>query len=393
MDAFSRRTRLDIAENALTRAVSAARARGHDLLDLSDSNPTRVGLSLEAASVNRALSDARVGQYAPQPFGLLEARAALSHLHASRGLAIAPEDIMLTSSTSEAYGYLFKLLCDPGDAVLVPAPSYPLLDVLAELENVRIIPYYLRYDGEWHLDRSLVALAQSTGARAIIAVHPNNPTGSFTKRAELAILAECGLPVVSDEVFGDYAFAPDARRAPSLLELEDTLVFSMGGLSKALLLPQLKLAWTSMQGPRAKREAVRARLEHIADAYLSPSISVQLGLARLLAHGPALQARARERCMRNLTALKAACGPDAGLTVLSVEGGWYAILRLPHVLEDEAWALCLLDKDHVITQPGYLYELGRGAHLVLSLITPEPVFSAGALRIASRARAVCGAGA
>ncbi len=382
MDPFSHRTLFERAENALTQAVLRARASGATLLDLSVSNPTAVGLSLDAERLGNALLNPAAAHYTPEPFGLLESRRFLSLHFEERGFCIPAEHIMLTSSTSEAYGYLLKLLCDPGDAVLVPAPSYPLLDVLAKLENVRLIPYHLAYDGEWHIDRSLIALARNSGARAIVTVHPNNPTGSFFKLEELSMLAECKLPIVSDEVFSDYGFGEDERRAASLLQLRESLVFCLGGASKSLSLPQLKLAWTLVSGRASLVSEAIARLEHIADTYLSPSTVAQLALPRLWGHASELQQALKGRCLRNLAALRSRCGPETGISVLNVEGGWAAILRLPQLHDEEGWALALLTRHGVIAQPGYFYDLGPGAHLVISLITPEHVFAEGASRIA-----------
>lgn len=389
MDPFSRRTRFEANENALSQALTRARAGGAQLYDLSVSNVTEVGLALDSHAVIAALNDPALASYVAEPFGLLSARKALSERERKRGFAITPEQIMLTASTSEAYGFLFKLLCDPGDAVLVPTPSYPLLDVLAALEGVRLVPYHLQYDGEWHLDRSIISLAREHAARAVVIVHPNNPTGSFLKRSELAILAECALPILSDEVFSDYALAPDEERAVSALELDERLVFCLGGLSKALGLPQMKLAWTLIRGPQAQVEEASARLAHIADSYLSPGTPVQRALPRLLTQEVAIQERIRARCARNLSVLQARCTRESGMSVLRVEGGWYAIVRLPQVLDDEAWALLLLEQDGVITQPGYFYGMGHGAHLVLSLITKEPVFSEGVARLVSRVSSLC----
>lgn len=382
MDPFSHRTRFEFAENALTQAIARARCAGIALLDLTVSNPTAVGLSLDAERLGQALLDPAIARYAPEPFGLLESRQFLSERFEARGFQVPAEHILLTSSTSEAYGYLFKLLCDPGDAVLVPAPSYPLLDVLGKLENVRLVPYRLAYDGEWHLDRDVIELARTSGARAIVTVHPNNPTGSFYKRDELSILAECGLPILSDEVFADYGFETDERRATSLLELQESLVFCLGGVSKALALPQLKLAFTAVTGPANLVSEAVARLEHIADTYLSPSTVTQLALPRLFGHAAALQHAIKERCRRNLTVLRSCCGSETGISILKVEGGWVAILRLPQLRDEEGWALELLTHHGVIAQPGYFYDLGPGAHLIVSLITPESEFAEGAARIA-----------
>jgi alanine-synthesizing transaminase len=373
---FSTRSRFSEHENALTQALSRARAAGTRILSVAESNPTAVGLSPDVASF---LAPEGVSHYEPEPFGHLTARRAIAaDLHA-RGFAIAPEQVMCTASTSEAYGFLFKLLCDPGDRVLVPAPSYPLFDTLAQLEGVTLVPYRLAYDGAWHLDAS--ELAQD--AKAVIVVHPNNPTGHFLKRAELAQLAALGIPIVSDEVFADYALHDDAQRATSALEAADrTLVFRLGGLSKAVALPQLKLAWTAIAGPGAS-EAVR-RLQHIADAYLSPATPVQLALPQLLALAPAVQAAIRARCAANLATLARALGKDSAATLLQVEGGWYAIVRLPAVMDEDAWVLTLLEQDGLFVQPGYYYELGRGAFAVLSLITPEADFARGAALLAAR---------
>ncbi|HEX5659706.1 MAG TPA: pyridoxal phosphate-dependent aminotransferase, partial [Polyangiales bacterium] len=255
------------------------------------------------------------------------------------------------------------------DTVLVPSPSYPLFDVLAQLENVALVPYRIDYDGEWHIDADALRAAHN-GARAIITVHPNNPTGSFLKRDELEALAELGIPIISDEVFADYALSEDPRRAVSALEAAaDTLVFRLGGLSKSCALPQLKLAWTTIAGPGSE-EAIE-RLEHIADAYLSPGTPVQRALPQLLTLGPAIRAPIVNRIETNLAQLRAALA-DTPASVLRVEGGWYAILRVPNTRDDEGWALELLERDHLIVQPGYYYELRDGVHLVLSLIV-DPI--------------------
>jgi len=387
MDPFSSRTRFSAEENSLTRAIRAALERGESLLDLTGSNPTELGLSPPRAALEMALTRGDVSRYAPQPFGLTAARRAVQGAYAQQGLTIPLAQILLTASTSEAYGYLFKLLCEPGDAVLVPTPSYPLLDVLSRLEDVRLVPYRLQYDGEWHIDRSLVSLARSSGARAIVTVHPNNPTGSFLKRNELEILAECGLPVLSDEVFSSYALFEDQKRVRSLLELEGCLVFAMGGLSKSVALPQMKLAWTVFSGPAALVQEASARLSHIADTYLSPSLPVQHALPELLKLSDEISAKIRMRCEHNLRTLRSECSADSGISVLRVEGGWYAVLRLPGLMDDEAWCLDLLESERLICQPGYFYELEGGTHVVLSLITEEGVLKEGASRMVRRVRA------
>lgn len=389
MASFSRRSELALDTNAITRALEA-QSEGHEpCLSLVESNPTRVGLSPSAEELGSRLVDAESALYEPDPFGHPRARLAVSRDLSARGFAVPPEHVVLTASTSEAYAFLFKLLCDPGDRVLVPAPSYPLFEVLARYEGVELSPYELAYDGEWHLGHAELARAASRGAKAVIVVHPNNPTGHFLKRAELDALEALGLPIVSDEVFADYAFGADPARAESALEAaSETLVFRLGGLSKALALPQLKLSWTAVMGPPALRDAALARLTHIADAFLSPATPVQLALPRLLELAPAVQARVRKRCAENLELLGGTL-LDSAASVLRVEGGWYAIVRLPAVLDEERWVLTLLERDRVLVQPGYFYELSHGAHVVLSLITPEATFAEGVRRLAARVRAVC----
>lgn len=384
MSPFSLRSYQTSTANAYTLALAAARAEGRALIDLSSGNPCECGLGLSATTIAALLKDEALDRYTPLPFGNLDAREAVRELLLQAGFAIPASDIMLTASTSEAYGFLLKLLCDPGDSVLVPEPSYPLFEVLAALEHVRLIPYRLAYDGEWHLTASALATALTQAERrprAVFLVHPNNPTGSFLKRSELAQLAALHIPLVSDEVFAEYAFADDSTRAQSALEVAHlTLVFRMAGLSKSLALPQLKLAYTAFSGPRALLDEARARLEHIADAYLSPATPVQLALRRLLAEGPAVRAAIRARTARNLALLDTSlAGSPASL--LRCEGGWYAIVRVPAVQSDEAYCLELLHKHDVIVQPGYFFDLSAGTYLVLSLLAPRGTFEEGAKRL------------
>jgi alanine-synthesizing transaminase len=386
---FSTRSRFASAPNRLTLALAEARLQGRALLDLTESNPTRVGLGLSAAELLPLLPDPRVANYEPEPLGLRSAREVVAHELRQRGHAIDAEHVLLTASTSEAYGLLFKLLCEPGDSVLVPAPSYPLFDVLAQLEQVRLVPYRLAYDGEWHLDASALSAAREPRTRAILCVHPNNPTGSFLKRGELAALSALGLPIVSDEVFSEYALRSDPQRADSALEASDrTLIFRLAGLSKSAALPQLKLAWTAIAGPKAQVDEARARLEHMADAYLSPNAVTQHALGRLLEASVGVRAEILARVRENLRALHAALA-DSAASVLDVEGGWYAVVRLPALHDDEAWALRLLSEDDLIVQPGYYYELTSGSHVVLSLLAEPEVWANATARLVARVHAEC----
>jgi aspartate/methionine/tyrosine aminotransferase len=384
MTGFSERSAVAVGTNALTQAIERHRAQGRPVLNLSDSNPTSVGLAWNERDLARYLTHERVAEYHPEPFGLLETRRALSAELARQGIAAPPERLLLTASTSEIYGYLFKLLCDVGDEVLVPAPSYPLFDMLSALEGVRLIPYQLAYDGDWHLDVRTLHAARSERTRAILMVHPNNPTGSYLKRDELAQLAALGLPLISDEVFAEYPLRADKERATTALEVADrVLVFRMGGLSKSLVLPQLKLAWTIIAGPDPLADEACERLSHIADTYLSVSTPVQRALPQLLAHGASVRERVKERVLANLCSLRLVFAHSAA-SVLDVEGGWYAILRLPALHHDEAWALMFLERDGVLVQPGFFYDLSGGTYVVLSLITEEPTFQEGVARLARR---------
>lgn len=382
---FSRRSRLgeDATDEAahetpLARAIGEARARGGDLLDLTESTPARVGLGPDYDLVRVALADPRGALYTPEAFGLRAAREALAaHLRA-RGASVDADSLMLTASTSEAYAYLFKLLCDPGDEVLVPAPSYPLFAHLTAYEGIRALPYPLRYDGRWHVDLGAVRAARSARTRALLVVHPNNPTGSFLKRDEHAALCDLGLPLIVDEVFSPYALREDSTRAS--FEGTSLLTFSLGGLSKFAALPQLKLAWTRVEGPRAEKAVALARLELIADSYLSVATPVSWALPAILEGAPHTQAAIRARAAQNLGALERAFAPALGISVLDVEGGWYATLRLPSVLDEEAWTLRLLDAG-VLVQPGYFFDFAGGTHLVLSLLPEPPRFDEACARI------------
>lgn len=372
---FSRRTAFDRTPHRVARALAEARARGRPLLDLTESNPTRVALPYDEGAIRRALGGGPVMPYDPRPLGLPEARRAVgAHIGAD------PDRLVLTASTSEAYAHLFALLCDPGDEVLVPQPSYPLLEHLARLQSVRPVPYPVAYDGEWHVDVDGLRQRRTPRSRAVVAVHPNNPTGSFLKHDELAAMAGLGLPIVSDEVFAAYAFDEDPRRARSALEATETLVFALGGLSKHAGLPQMKLGWMAIGGPPTEVHEAMERLEHIADSSLSVGTPVQNAAAALLEQGTATQQSIRTRTKRNLRALRRTFGADSAATVLRVEGGWYAVVRVPTTLDEEQWVLALLDAD-VVVHPGWFYDFPAPAYLVVSLLPPEATFDAGVGRL------------
>ena len=377
---FSHRSAFDREPNALALAASAARARGAQIVDLTESNPTAAGFATPPALL-AALADPRGARYEPQPFGHPDARSAVAEELARSGVPAAADRIALVCSTSEAYSLAFRLLCDPGDRVLVPRPSYPLLEHLARADGVELCPYRLAYDGAWHIDVSdLRERAGEARVRAVVCVNPNNPTGSFASRDEARALAELGLPIVSDEVFAAYAFASDAQRATTLLDAaagdgpRAPLVLALGGLSKYAALPQLKLAWLVAAGGGAP-EAL-ARLEILADAYLSVATPVQLALPEIFALARTTRAAIAERLARNLAqAARAVAGSAA--TLLRADGGWYAVLRLPATRTDDEWALHLLERRGVLVQPGWLYDFEGGPFAVVSLLVQEPEFAEG----------------
>lgn len=389
MTVFSRRTAYDPELNSVTRALVDRRARGLPVCDLTQSNPTSTGLPYDERAILGALANPLAMRYAPHALGLESARSAVSDLQRELGFDVSAERTLLTSSTSEAYSFLFKLLCDPGDEIVIPRPSYPLFEHLATLESVRTASYPLAYDGAWHIDFDSLQRCLGSQTRAIVVVNPNNPTGSFLKLDELARLAGFGLPIISDEVFASFAFSADARRARSVLLTDEVLVFALGGLSKLAALPQMKLAWTCARGPQPALEVAFQRLELIADTFLSPNTPVQHALPDILAARAPVERALNARLQRNFAALNLAFA-DSAAKPLFLEGGWYATLRLPAIRDEVSWVLTLLEEDGVLTQPGWFYDFVDGPVLVLSLITDESQFALGVSRIAERVAFVVG---
>jgi len=382
---LSARTRWDLSANRLAKAVDARRRAGARILDLTESNPTRAGLD-GPPDLLRSLTLPAALLYEPAPFGLPAARSAVASDYARRGYPLGADRVLLTASTSEAYAFLFKLLCDPGDEVLVPRPGYPLFDYLARLESVRVVPYPFDHDGAWHLAPSALTAAVTARTRAVVAVNPNNPTGAFLKQDELAALegfcAERRLALISDEVFADYAFTDDPRRAPSVARDGPALAFALGGLSKSCALPQLKLAWCAVTGPEALRRQAWARLEVVADTYLSVSTPVQHALPALLARREELQAPVRARVAGNLARLRERLGPVSPATLLEPEGGWHAVLRVPAVMPEEERVIRLVEERDVLVHPGFFFEFPGEAYLVLSLLPEPAVFAEATARLA-----------
>ncbi len=381
---FSSRLNWSLRPNRLSALLEEKRAAGADVLDLTESNPTRAGFAYPQAEILTALADTEALRYHPSPRGLDSAREAVAVYYRDRRTKILLENILLTASTSEAYAYLFKLLANPGDEILAPRPSYPLFEFLADLESVHIRQYPLRYDGVWHVDFDALEQAITPRTRAIVVVNPNNPTGSFLKRAELDVLdslaAERGLAILSDEVFRDYAFADEGDRVSTLAGERQALTFSMSGLSKIAGLPQMKLGWIVASGPRSA-EALEA-LELIADTYLSVSTPVQIALPRLLALSGGIMERIRQRTASNLARLRETMLGSAA-TLLRTEGGWYAVLQVGRSRSEEEWTLKLLGESNVLVQPGFFFDFESEAFLVLSLLSEPAKFTEGVSRVRS----------
>lgn len=369
--------------NALARARAALARRGVPLLDLTETNPTRVGLTMSADALE-ALADPRGVSYQPNPAGMLEARRAVADECARAGRKIDVDRIVLTASTSEAYSLLFKLLCDPGDNVLVPQPGYPLFEWLTRFDAAHARPYRLEYHGRWSIDRASVEDAIDAGTRAVLVVSPNNPTGAMLRAGDgewlAGLCAARRVAIVADEVFAGYPLRPPAD-AMSLAGETRALTFTLGGLSKSAGLPQMKLSWILVSGPDAAVDAALARLSVIADTYLSVSTPVQLAAARLIAAGRELRARIRGRLDANLEALRRALAPHPSITLLEPDAGWSAVLQVPSTIGEEALALRLLEEAHVVVHPGYFFDFPREAFLVLSLLPAMETFAAAFDRI------------
>ncbi len=363
--------------------LSEKRQAGIEVLDLTESNPTRAGLSYQPEIV-ACLADPAALRYDPRPEGLLSARQAVCRYYAGLDCVVEPERLLLTASTSEAYQYLFKLLADPGDEVLVPRPSYPLFEFLANMESLRVVSYPLVYHGGWTIDCEALAAAITPRSRAIVVVNPNNPTGSFLKRDELRFLEACGVPLISDEVFADYAFTGDSDRVRTLASGTGTLSFAMSGLSKIAGLPQMKLGWIVVSGPEAARTEAREKLEWIADTYLSVSTPVQLAAPRLLELRQGHSGANRGSGTVELVVARSTIASNSPCRILAVEGGWYATVQVPRIRREEEWVLELLDRDNVLVQPGFFFDFESEAFLVVSLLTAQDIFRKGCLRLLAR---------
>jgi alanine-synthesizing transaminase len=384
---FSNRTNWKLTRNRLTEALDEVTSSGASVLDLTLSNPTRAGLRYDEPRILKSLASPQAMDYEPQPKGLPTARAAVAdYYQAERGIStLDPERLILTTSTSEGYSFVFRLLCNSGDEVLVPKPSYPLFEFLADLQDVKLIPYPLIYDHGWHMDFPSLQKVVTKRTRGVIVVHPNNPTGSYVHWQEQESLndfcREHELALIADEVFLDYAHDGVSQR--SFAANQDVLTFTLSGVSKISALPQMKVAWIVTSGPAAEVEAALARLEVIADTYLSLNAPIQWAVPALLEQRKTIQRQLLGRVLGNLAELDRQLAVQKVCQRLNVEGGWYAVLRVPVTQTDEELAVDLLRRKSVLVHPGHFYDFPSDGYLVLSLISAEREFGEGTGRVLS----------
>jgi len=382
---FSARLPLNLTPNRLSRALDDRRRQGLEILDLTSSNPTREGIAYPPDLLS-GLASADGLSYEPNPFGLVAARRAVAREYGRHGLDVDPERIILTSGSSEAYSHLFKLLADAEDEVLVPRPSYPLFDHLTRLDLVRPRPYDLEYHGAWEIDFASLQNALTARTRAVLVVSPNNPTGSFIRQHEFErlqdICAERSVAIIGDEVFADYVLEPGgAAAAARTASARSALTFALGGLSKSVGLPQLKLGWIVAAGPSAAVSAALARLEVVCDAYLSVGTPVQAAAAELLERGALVRARILDRVRGNYAILRRTVAQAPACRVLSSDAGWYAVLQVPTYEPEEEFALRLLVEDGVSVHPGFFFDFPHETFVVVSLLPPPDRFTDGISRI------------
>jgi len=382
---FADRTNWNLAPNRLSETLGRHRSSGKPLIDLTASNPTECGFTYDREQILSALANPQSLSYEPEPKGLLAAREAVAGYYAERGDRVSASDMLLTTSTSEAYSFVFRILCNPGDEVLIPTPSYPLFDLLADIQDVRLVRYPLVYDHGWQIDFHALEAACSSRTRGIIVVHPNNPTGHFTKAEERSrlngICAGRQIAVIADEVFLD--FAVSTKHHPSWVANSDALTFTMSGLSKMCGLPQMKVAWLAVSGPKDRKTQALDRLEVVADTYLSMNAPIQHAIPEFLKLRHEFQQQLMSRVRGNLAELNRQLATQKACGRLEIEGGWYAVLRVPATRTDEEVALDLLEKKGVYVHPGHFYDFPTDGYLIVSLIAPEQEFAEGIKRLIS----------
>jgi alanine-synthesizing transaminase len=390
MQEFSRRTHWNLEKTAYAAALERLHADAQPIFDLTASNPTTCGFQYDRVGILSQLSRPECLEYEPNPRGLLIARAAVVEYYAeATAVQISADQVFLTTSTSEAYSYLFRLHCDPGAEILTAQPSYPLFEFLADLDDVRLVAYPLFYDHGWHLDIAALTARITSRTRAIVVVRPNNPTGHFTSAAERKslerICKEHGFALIVDEVFLDYAIdSADARESPHASFSSGghpVLTYVLSGLSKVAGLPQMKAAWIAAFGPQPLLEAATARLEVISDTFLSMNAPVQHAMPYLLANRSGVQQQIRRRVSENLAVLDRQLADAPAVSRLRVEGGWYAVLRVPALMSGDALAIRLMEQERVLVHPGYFYGFEGDGWVVLSLLPPLAEFAEGMTRL------------
>lgn len=376
---FAARTDWRLTPNRLSEALRQAKERGQPILDLTISNPTHARITYDRAAILSSLQNESSLDYDPQPKGLLRAREAVAAYYRERGEHLDPENLVLTTSTSEAYSFALRLLANPGDEVLVPKPSYPLFDFLADLHDVKLVPYPLIYDDGWQIDLHSLQRAVTESARAVVCVHPNNPTGSYASEVERSVLnqicLERKLALVVDEVFLDYVHG--GRRRQTFATNNSASTFTLSGLSKISALPQMKLSWIAVSGPDDLTREAMARLEVIADTFLSVNTPIQLAASTLLEQRMPIQRQIMHRVQANLSELDCQLKQNPAVSRTKVDGGWYAALRVPVTRSDEDLAVSLLRERGVLVHPGHFYDFPNEGFLILSLIAEPTVFSKG----------------
>lgn len=389
---FAGRTGWNLEPNRLSVLAQNIRLAGRPIIDLTESNPTRCGFHYDETAILSSLAARDSLQYDPQPRGLLSAREAVSGYYAERNTPVSPERILLTSGSSEAYGYLFRLLAEPGDNVLIPEPGYPLFEFLSRLHDIELASYALEYQTHWEIDFASLEAAAGPRSRAVIVVNPNNPTGSILRPPERQKIADfCrrrGLALIADEVFLDYCF-PDVQAEAGAFAAESAaLTFALNGLSKSAALPQMKLGWIAVSGPQRAAEEALARLEIIADTYLSVGTPVQRALPQLLASRHAIQRQIMTRTMENLRILDERLTTQPLCSRLQVDAGWSAVIRIPGIKSDEEWAIDLLGEDGVLVHPGHFFNFATEGYLVVSLLPLPAAFDEGISRLLARINTV-----
>ncbi len=382
---FAKRTNWNLKANRLSEALAAHRAAGKPLIDLTVSNPTECGFACDEEAILNALRNPAALKYEPNPRGLGVAREAVARYYAERNAVVSMEDIFLTTSTSEAYSYVFRTLCDPGDEILVPQPSYPLFEFLADIQDVRLVRYPLIYDHGWLIDFHIMKQCFTPRTRAVIVVNPNNPTGNHCKLEEMRSLNEIcaarGIAIIADEVFLD--FSRSGESAATFAANSGALTFTMSGLSKICGLPQMKAAWLVVGGPEPLKKEALARLEVIADTYLSMNAPIQWALPIFLGQQQEFQGQLMARVRENLAELDKQLVGQKSCSRLEVEGGWNAVLRVPATRSDEELALELLAVKGVYVHPGHLYDFPSEGIVVVSLISPKDDFAEGMRQLLS----------